>query len=394
MALLLTGLAALALAAWLYLAFGHRRFWRADQRLEPADEMAPADWPAVVAVVPARDEAAVIDRSLGSIVAQDYPGRLAVVLVDDASGDGTGDIARAIARRAVTPVTVVDGRSLPPAWTGKLWALAQGVEAASKTLPDHTYIWLTDADIEHRPGVLRRLVAKAEGDDRHLVSVMARLRCESAWERLLIPAFVFFFQKLYPFPAVNDPAVSTAAAAGGCVLLHRTMLDRAGGIAAVRDKLIDDCALAGRIRDVGGRLWLGFVADVRSLRPYARLADIWDMVARTAYTQLHHSPMLLVGTLLGMALLYLAPPLLTLTLPLHGDWIAGGLGAAAWGTMAILYRPTLQIYGQPARAGLSLPVAGLLYALMTLSSAIRHWRGRGGRWKGRVRTRAAGAGSA
>ena len=384
MALLSICLAALALAAWLYLALGRRGFWHANQRLEPAGKRGPVDWPTVAAVVPARNEAEVIEGSLRSLLAQDYPGKFGIVLVDDGSGDGTGEFARAIAQGADRPLAVVAGRPLPPGWTGKLWALSQGLDVAGETLPDHAYAWLTDADIEHSPDVLRRLVAKADGDDRALVSVMARLNCDSLWERLLIPAFVFFFQKLYPFPTVNDPATSTAAAAGGCLLVRRTLLDRAGGITAIRDELIDDCALADRVRRAGGRLWLGLTADVRSRRPYARLVDIWDMVARSAYTQLRHSPWLLVGTLLGMALLYLAPPLLVLTSPLHGDWLAAGLAAAAWSTMAVLYRPTLQLYDRSAWAGLALPVAGLLYSLMTVSSAIRHWRGHGGRWKGRV----------
>lgn len=383
-------LAGLSAAAWLYLALARRGFWRADQWL--ADPGEPAGgWPAVAAVVPARDEADVIARSIGSILAQDYPGELAVILVDDGSSDGTGAIARGLAAGAGRRLVVLDGEPLPPGWAGKLWAVHQGVAAARELLPQHAFVWLTDADIAHRPGVLRALAGKAQADRRDLVSLMALLRCESGWEKLLIPAFVFFFQKLYPFPAVNDPAGRTAAAAGGCVLLRRAGLERAGGIAAIRGALIDDCALAARVRQSGGRLWLGLTGDVHSLRPYPRLGDVWDMVARSAYTQLRHSPWLLAGTLLGMLLLYLVPPLALLAWPLHGSGLAAGLGAAAWLAMAALYRPTLRLYRRPVWEGFRLPVAGLLYALMTLSSALRHWRGRGGRWKGRLQARAGDA---
>ena len=286
MAVALTILAAVSLAVWLYLLFGHGGFWRADQRLDAPGDVIGA-WPAVAAVVPARNEAAVIGQTLRSLLAQDYPGDLVVIVVDDESDDGTAAVARGAGDRVV----VVGGVARPAGWVGKTWALAQGVEAAAAAAPEARYLWFSDADIEHGPGVLRALVAKAEVRRLDLVSLMARLHCASAWERLLIPAFVFFFQMLYPFRRVNDPARATAAAAGGCMLVRRAALAAAGGLDAIAGELIDDCALARALKP-GGPIWLGLATESRSVRPYAGLGDIWDMVARSAYTQLRHSPML------------------------------------------------------------------------------------------------------
>jgi hopene-associated glycosyltransferase HpnB len=373
-----------ALAAWLYLVLGHGGFWRCRERL-PENPPAPARWPKVAAVLPARDEAATVKTVLEGLIAQDYPGPLAIFLVDDGSGDGTGEIARAVAAVAPAnrPITVVDGRPLPAGWTGKLWALAQGVEAAEACQPGPDFLLFTDADIAHGPRQLRRLVAQAEASQADLVSLMAKLVCASLWERLLIPAFVYFFQKLYPFARVSDPRRHTAAAAGGCVLIRGPALARIGGVAAIRGRLIDDCSLAAAVKRSGGRLWLGLADETRSLRGYDGLGPIWAMVARSAYTQLRHSPWLLLGTLLGMALLYLVPPLLALSWPWHGDATAGLAASLAWLLMALSYRPMLAYYRRPATEALLLPVAGLLYTLMTLDSA-RLYYGRGGnRWKGR-----------
>jgi hopene-associated glycosyltransferase HpnB len=267
-----------------------------------------------------------------------------------------------------------------------MWALSQGVARAAEILPEAGYFLFTDADIDHDPGVLRALVDKAENERLDQVSLMAWLRCETAWERLLIPAFVFFFQKLYPFPWVNDPRRKLAAAAGGCVLLRCRALDRAGGIAVIKAALIDDCALA-RVIKPGGAIWLGLTTMSRSHRPYAALGDIWNMVARSAYTQLHHSPWLLAGTVAGMVVIYLAPPaaLVWGMVTGHGGLIA--LGAAAWLLMALAYGPTLALYSRPRVAAVLLPVAGFLYTLMTVDSALRHWRERGGEWKGRVQAK-------
>jgi len=381
--------AALALAAWAYLLLLHGRFWLADQRL-PASAPAPAAWPSVVAVVPARNEADVIGQAIAGHLGQDYPGPFRVILVDDESTDDTAGAARAAAAGRSDRLTILRAPPREPGWVGKLWALESGMRSLAVP-PD--YWWLTDADIGHPPDVLRRLVAKAEGERRALVSLMVRLWCRSAWERLLIPAFVYFFQQLYPFPRANDDRSRVAAAAGGCVLLRADTLAAAGGLAAMKSAVIDDCTLAALVKPVAQRrdlgIWLGLAdaepaAVSRSLRPYDGLGEIWRMVARSAYTQLRHSPLLLLGTLLGMLLLYLVPPLLALAWPWHGEALAGGLAVAAWLLMAASELPTLRLYGLAPPRALLLPLAGLLYSAMTLDSARRHWQGRGATWKGRV----------
>jgi hopene-associated glycosyltransferase HpnB len=385
-------LAAASLTAWLYLAFFHGRFWRGDQRLESAGQRPPerSEWPGVVAVVPARNEADVIGRSLPSLLDQDYPGPFAVVLVDDQSEDGTGDAALQLADRHPHGERLALERTeeVPPGWVGKMWAVHTGVRAAQRRWPEAEYLLLTDADVEHGPGNLRRLVGRAEAAQLDLVSLMVLLHCRSGWERLLIPAFVYFFQKLYPFPRINDPRARTAGAAGGCMLLRAEALERAGGIAAVRGEIIDDCALGAALKR-GGRIWVGLSDTERSLRPYRRLSDIWAMVARSAYTQLRYSSLLLLGTVLGLGLVYLVPPLLVLGWPLHGQAAAAAPAAAAWLVMAWTFQPTLRAYRLPGAYGFALPAAGLLYLCMTVDSARRHWRGAGGQWKGRV-----GAGNA
>jgi hopene-associated glycosyltransferase HpnB len=382
-------LPAAALAGWVYLLVFHGGFWRARPRLED-DIMPPPGagrgaWPPVVAVVPARDEAETIARSVSSLFSQDYPGPFSVVLVDDHSGDGTAGLARRAAEDvgAGERLDVVSSAPLPQGWTGKVWGISQGARRSEALVPDARYLWLTDADIEHHPGELRALVAKAEEHRLDLVSVMVLLSCESFWERLLIPAFIFFFQKLYPFPWVNDPGRRTAGAAGGSMLVRRSALERAGGVAAVRGALIDDCALARRIKNVGP-IWLGLSERTRSLRRYDRLSDIWAMVARSAYTQLNHSPVLMIGTVLAMMLLYLVPPAAVLVGALAKNTGAVVIGALAWLVTAAMYRPSLLLYRRPAGAALLLPVAALLYCGMTLESAWRHWRGRDGGWKGRT----------
>jgi hopene-associated glycosyltransferase HpnB len=377
MILALTLLAALGLAAWVYLVFFRHGFWRTRERLPAAP--APARWPAVAVVVPARDEAETIAATLASLLAQDYPGSLSVTLVDDGSSDGTGDIARALAARDAR-LGVVPGTKLPAGWSGKLWAVETGLRAASA---EAEYVFLTDADTVHASASLRRLVAHACASGRDMVSLMVRLSCASSWERLLTPAFVFFFQMLYPFAAVNDDRNRTAGAAGACVLVRRDALARAGGIAAIRDALIDDCALAAALKRSGGRLWLGLADDSESLRRYAVLSEFWAMVARTAYTQLHYSPLLLLGTVLAMAVIYLGPPLLLGCGLALGAWPMAGLAGAALALMLASFRPILRYYQLPAWRTLTLPVVALLYLGMTMDSARRHWGGRGGGWKGR-----------
>jgi hopene-associated glycosyltransferase HpnB len=386
--------AAIPLLAWVYLLMFRGRFWRASECLS-RPQREPESWPEVVAVVPARNEAEGVGRTVASLLSQDYPGIFSVVLVDDHSDDGTAEVAAAAATAAGAGdrLTVLRGAPLEPGWTGKLWAVEQGVRHVARSHAGAAYLWLTDGDIEHDAGVLRLLVARAEADSLDLVSLMALLRARGFWEKLLLPAFVFFFQKLYPFPWVNDPRRQTAAAAGGCVLLRRKALAQAGGITAIRGALIDDCALARRIRESGGAVWLGLTRSVRSLRRCDRLSDIWNMVARTAYTQINHSPLLLLGTVLGMTVIYLTPPLLVVLAPaIDGPALAIAamiLGLAGWLAMVGAFLPTARLYGLSPMSGLLLPIAGFLFTLMTLDSALRSWRGRDGQWKGRTYPEAA-----
>jgi hopene-associated glycosyltransferase HpnB len=361
----------LPLAAWLYLLLLRDGFWRMRER----DTLAvpePPSWPAVVAVVPARNEADVIQHSIASLIAQDYPGDFRIVLVDDQSDDGTGELARALRSERLTVVT---GAPRPPGWTGKLWAMHQGSQMAK----DPEFLWFTDADIAHGPSNLRHLVARAEEKNRVLVSLMARLNCRTSAEHFLIPAFVFFFDMLYPFAAVNDPKRKPAAAAGGCMLARRAALEAAGGIAAIKDKIIDDCAL-GRIMKAQGPIWLGLTDRAVSLRPYPHISDIGQMVTRSAYAQLRYSPLLLAGTLLGLAMLYLAP----VATALFAWGISQLAGWLAWVVMAVMFVPILRFYRLSWLWGFALPVIGVFYAAFTLQSAVQHWSGRGGMWKGRA----------
>jgi hopene-associated glycosyltransferase HpnB len=373
---------------WIYLLLFRGGFWRSDQRFEPQTNRLElnAPFPQVAVLVPARNEADVIGVSLRSLLDQDYPGDLQIILIDDQSDDGTGDIARSLV--ASHPrgdrLQLLSGKPLAPGWSGKLWALQQGFLATQslENLPD--YLLLTDADIAHPADNLRRLVAKAEQDDRALVSVMVQLRCESNWERLLIPAFVFFFEKLYPFRWVNRPDRKIAAAAGGCSLVRRSALVQLDGFEAIRGALIDDCSLAAAIKANHRRIWLGLSTRTHSLRPYPDLDTIWTMVARTAYSQLFFSPLLLAGTIVGMSLVYLAGPIgFFYGLVVDSPGLAT-LGGAVWLAMAIAYWPTLRIYRQPRWFGVLLPLIGLLYGLMTIDSARQYYLGRGGAWKGRV----------
>jgi hopene-associated glycosyltransferase HpnB len=377
--------AILALGIWTYLTLGHGRFWDGAHLLDGGDRP-PREWPCVTAVIPARDEALFVGRAVRSLLDQDYPGPLHVVVVDDRSEDGTADAVRA----ALDPdekfrVTIRRGQTLPIGWSGKLWAMCQGVLAAERTEPD--YYLFTDADIAHHPTALRRLVARATARDLDLASLMVRLQADGFWGRLLVPAFVFFFQKLYPFPWVNDVRRKTAGAAGGCMLVRRSALERAGGLRMIAGALIDDCALAGLIKRNRGRLWLGLTDETWSLRPYRGLADVWGMVARTAYTQLRHSPLWLAATLAGLGLTYLAAPLGFLwgLVTWHAPLMV--VSGATWLLMALCYAPTLMLYRQNPVRGLLLPLAAALYAAMTFDSARRHHQGRGGAWKGRTYAR-------
>jgi hopene-associated glycosyltransferase HpnB len=373
----------LPLAIWLHLIFGRGMFWRAAERDETDTPPAPAHWPAVTAVVPARDEADVIARSVGGLLAQDYPGTFKVILVDDQSTDGTAEAARAAARTlgAEDRLAIWGGQPLPPGWTGKLWAVSQGVERAAAEAPD--YLLLTDADIGHSADNLRQLVARAEAGGYVLVSLMARLSCANAAERFLIPAFVFFFQMLYPFAQVNRASSKVAAAAGGCMLARREALAAAGGIAAIRHEIIDDCALGRRMK-AQGPIWLGLTNRAVSLRPYNSIGEIGRMVSRSAYAQLGYSPLVLAGCIAGMVLTYLAPPVATI----FGDGWLRGAGALAWMLMAISFVPIARFYRVSALWGVGLPFIGATYTWFTIQSALQVWGGRGGMWKGRAQAQA------
>jgi hopene-associated glycosyltransferase HpnB len=388
MQLVLTVLAGLAALVWIYLLVGHGRFWRTREWLPQAVQL--AHWPAVAVLVPARDEAATIARTVQSILGQDYPGRLTLTVVDDQSSDGTAQVARnaAASIRAGDRLTMVEGDAPPPGWTGKIWAMEQGWQriCASDGIP--RWLWLTDADIAHPPDTLRRLVAKGEKDDRDLVSLMVRLVAEGGWARLLVPPFVYFFRQLFPFARVNDPMRAKAAAAGGCMIVRRDAFTTAGGFAPFAGCIIDDCALAAAIkrrgRTDGGRIWLGLSDGSLSLRAYRGLAGIWEMVTRSAYAQLRFSPWLLLGTVLVMGLVYLAGPAIVLSFPWHGNVPALAGGLASWGLMAISILPVLRVYRQTSLWSLALPLTALIYTLMTIDSARAYLAGRGGWWKGRA----------
>jgi hypothetical protein len=421
-------LAVCSLLIWLVLTFGHGMFWRTDVRLEAVGRSRPpAAWPDVTVIVPARDEAAMLPLTLPTLLTQRYPGTLRVVLVDDASTDGTAATARRLAGELTGPTaagfTALAGGERPAGWAGKVWALEQGVRHTAGT---GEWLLFTDADIAHAPGSVERLVRHATARRLDLVSVMAVLRTGNGWERLVIPAFVYFFAQLYPFRRINRPAGRTAGAAGGCVLVRRESLARAGGLPAIRSAIIDDCSLARVVKDSGGRIWLGLAdpgpqppaeagpaggasdaggdpsgdpdaagdsdAGPRSVRPYPVLADLWRMVARSAYTQLRHSPVLLGGAVVALALTYLVPPAVTLaaaaTLAAGGGattaLIAVAAGLAAWTLMIVTYVPMVRYYRQPVVLALTLPAVAALYLLMTLDSARAHRLGRGAAWKGRA----------
>ena len=369
-----------ALLAWLILLFGRGAFWRADQRLPPSENGAQRTWPEVTAVVPARNEAEGIGDCVSALLRQDYPGVLHVIVVDDQSSDGTAERAREAASRlgAASRLEVLRGAPLPENWAGKVWAMAQGVNAAGLV----PLLWFTDGDIVHGPDVLQRLVIQAEDQNRSLVSLMVMLSCRSFWERLLIPPFIFFFQMLYPFPWVNNPRRVLAGAAGGCMLLRRETLEKAGGFVAMRAARIDDCTLAALVKPHGA-IWLGLGTESYSLRDYQRLGEIWRMVARSAYVQLQFSPWRLLGATLGMIFLYVWP----VGVLLFGLW-TGNIWLVLPALLACLlmlmaYLPSLRLYALNPLWMFSLPLAALLYTLMTLDSARRHYGGRGGAWKGR-----------
>jgi hopene-associated glycosyltransferase HpnB len=359
-------IALLSLLVWCYLFFAHGRFWLSAPELPPA---VPEDYPEVDIVVPARDEAHTIGPVIGSLLAQDYRGKFRVILVDDNSTDGTAALAGTAAK-----LTVITLQSKPAEWSGKLWALSQGVAASHAPV-----LLFTDADIVHDPRHLSSLVAKLLQSRADMVSEMVRLNCTSLAERALVPAFVYFFQMLYPFSRVNDPTSSVAAAAGGTVLIRREALQRIGGIEAIKNNLIDDVALAKSVKR-SGTIFLGHSGLAASIRPYPHFADLWQMITRTAFTQLRYSPALLALTLLGLTVVWLVPAAAILFM--RGWQFAFGL--VAFGLSMISYMPTLRRYGRNRLWALALPLIALFYMAATVGSALNYWRGQGARWKSRA----------
>ena len=394
-------------AVWAYLLAGHGRSWSTVTPFPSLPSPGPTTWPSVAVIIPARDEAAILPKTLPSVLAQGYPGRARVVLVDDQSSDGTATLARQLAAARGgrgLGLAIVDGKPAPAGWAGKPWAMAQGVELAMAAPAPPEWLLFTDADIFHPPSGLRDLVGAALADRRACVSLMARLSTGSGWERLLMPAFVYFFAQIYPLRWVNDPHRRTAAAAGGCMLVDADALKAVGGIDAIAAATIDDVALAKALKGGGYDIWLGLAGDgthtsdgtgppaLESRRPYRGLADIWEMVARNAYTQLRHSPVVLAGTVAALSSIYLAPPLLAV-----GGWVArkpslAAAGLGAWTAMTVTYVPMARYYRVPVASAVVLPFTAALYMAMTLSSA-RRYRARGGvPWKGRTGPAAPGDG--
>ena len=389
----LVTLVTFSLTIWIYLTFFRGRFWWSDQRLEN-NNIDLEHYPDIVAIIPARNEAEALPKSLPSLLEQNYLGKFSLVLVDDQSTDQTGELAHELAQKMqkIAYVTVISGQPLPLGWTGKLWAMEQGIRYIEESNYKPDYYLFTDADIKHDINNINQLVQKAERDNLALVSLMVLLKTSGFWEKLLIPAFIFFFCKLYPFPLVNNPKSNFAAAAGGCILIRCDILEKIGGIQILKQALIDDCSLASAVktylkahRDAPYQsIWLGLTESTYSLRDYPTLKSIWDLVARTAFTQLHYSPGLLIGSVLGMILTYLIAPLgLIMGLGLN-DALIIGISALTWLIMTITYLPTLRLYKLPWVWALTLPIIAFLYTMMTIDSAWRYWQGKGGNWKGRV----------
>ena len=378
-------LALLSCLVWLYLLTARGGFWRAADRDSPSSNTiaagSPLALPSVCVVIPARNEAETIGMTVGSLLKQDYPGALAVLVVDDHSSDGTASLARtaAIAAGAAARFSTLSAPALAPGWTGKLWALQHGLGHVSASPSPPDYVLFTDADIVHAADSVRALVTRASRDGTILISLMARLHCETLAERAMMPAFIFFFQMLYPFAWVASPTRRIAAAAGGCMLVHRASLESAGGFEPIRNELIDDCALA-RLLKPHGRIWLGLTERVSSVRVYASLRDIRSMVVRSAYAQLQFSPWWLGLTAVAMTITYIVPPAVTL----FGSGAPRVIAALAWMLMALALQPTLRFYAVGRTWGLALPFIAAFYLVLTLESAYRHRRGVGGEWKGRV----------
>ncbi|MEO0795955.1 MAG: glycosyltransferase [Verrucomicrobiota bacterium] len=383
---ILSGIAILSLISWIYLSLLHGRFW--TTAIPPTPSWSPTEpdgWPRVRVVVPARNEAEVIADTVRAVLGQTYPGPLELIVVDDNSDDDTSIQAAEAAQKDLR-LTVLAGQPLPRGWAGKVWAMKQGSELPSEMSPD--FIWFTDADILHQPNTLEQLVKRAEGDQRDLVSRMALLKTDTIAEQFIIPAFVYFFQMLYPFRWSNSPSPFFAAAAGGCVLLRADRLARIGGVDAIRDALIDDCTLAREVKDSGGSLWLELTRETVSARGYGNFSGLWTMIARSAYTQLRHNPLILLGCVLGLGLTFLVPWAAIAIGLIFGQIGILAPGLLAWLAMIVTFWPMVRFYNnqKTARSFLivfALPATALFYLMATIDSARRYHLGVGGQWKGR-----------
>jgi hopene-associated glycosyltransferase HpnB len=373
-----TLVAAIPLAIWIYLLMARGYFWRVSE--DKLDPRRLENWPRVVVIVPARNEAATISQAISSLAKQDYPGQFSIIVMDDHSEDATATLARKAAEKcgAAERIAIHSAGDLPPGWTGKLWALNEGCQLAASQLPE--FLWFSDADIEHAPDTLRRLVFRVERDSLDLASLMVLLQAKTFPEWLLIPPFLYFFLMLYPPRWIADPNASTAGAAGGCILLRRNVLAPIRGLAAIRGEMIDDCALARTVKKNGGRIWMGLTRTSLSLRSYGTFAEIRDLIARTAFTQLRYSFLLLIATLAGLFVTYVLAWIFFFTLDDPG-WL---LASTAISIMTVTYGATVHFYGLPWLWALTLPFAAVFYGYATCVSAVRYWLGRGGQWKGRA----------
>lgn len=334
----------------------------------------------VVAIVPARNEAAVIGRAVQSLLQQQLDPKLHIIVIDDASEDETSAAALSAAgdMGESENLTVLQGQPLISGWTGKLWALSQGVEQALALHPD--YLLFTDADIVHAQDSVEALVNFAQSNGCDLASLMVKLACESFAEKALIPAFVFFFLQLYPPAWTNSRQRKTAGAAGGCILIRAQALTRIGGLAAIRHAVIDDCTLAKAVKRSGGQIWLGLTGRTYSIRSYGSFSEIGQMISRTAFSQLNHSALLLLGTVIAMTITYVVP----VAALLSGKPPSMVVGGAAWILMTACYAPAVRFYKQSLLWSVTLPAIAAFYTGATITSAIRYWTGKGGKWKGRL----------
>ena len=385
---MMLGVTTLSLIIWLYMTVFHHGFWKRREFLPGIPDISDKKHPSIISLTPARNEAELIHESLGSVLTQSYTGSFHSILIDDSSHDNTAEIALKAAQNLgkENQLDIIQATELPKGWSGKLWALQTGLDHAENCKLAADYYWLSDADIHHDPITLVRLAQKAEENNAGLVSLMVTLNCKNAWEKRIIPAFIYYFQMLYPFQAVNNPKKTQAGAAGGCVLIKREALDAIGGFHAIKDKLIDDCELGKAVKKKGYKIWLGHGTESHSRRGSSGLGDLWKMVTRTAFVQLNYSYIYLFGAILGMFIMYSVPVLACLYGTLTSQWILAGLGASAWTLMALTFWPTLKAYHRNRLEAFLMPLTAHLFMGMTLQAAWLHLRGRHSGWHDRVYT--------